>query len=335
MRKLQLAFLASSVLCLLTPSLASGQVIGNGSSFARDLITRWSDSFGAVVGTVSYEPNGSTAGVDAVSKQLSDFGVTDVPLTSVALNRLALKQVPLAASGVAIIVNLPDLASNNVTLKLNGNLLSAIYRGDIKDWDHPRIASANPGVSLPKVKIVPVWRADGSGQSFVLTSYIGRQDNEWRRGSVGVTSKMQSSLGMGVKGGRELLETVKKTKGAIGYDAFSGATSSGLQIVAMQNAAKQFVLPSAVSIAGALGEAVWSVGQGDANTADLDGSAGASTYPMAAIAYALIPLKPSATRKNATPFFAKAMKEGDAVAAKTGFVAIPEKIKKSLEVQLN
>jgi phosphate transport system substrate-binding protein len=270
-----------------------------------------------------------------VSKQNSDFGVTDVPLTSAALNRLALKQIPLAASGVAVIVNLPELAANGITLRLNGSLLSAIYRGDVKDWDHQRIANINPGVNLPKVKIVPVWRADGSGQSFVLTSYIGRQDSEWRRGTVGISTKMQSTLGVGVKGGRELLETVRNTKGAIGYDALSGALSSGLQIAAMQNAAKQFVLPNTASIASALTEAVWSVGSGDANIADLDGSAGAGTYPMAAVAYALIPIKPPATRKSATPFFAKSLKEGDSVAAKTGFVAVPEKIKKSIETQLN
>lgn len=332
MRKIYSALLTVS---LFTPMAVSAQTVGNGSSFARDLINRWSDSYGAAVGNVTYEPNGSTAGIDAVSKQTSDFGVTDVPLTSAALNRLALKQIPLAASGVAVIVNLPELASNSVTLRLNGNLLSAIYRGDIKEWDHPKIANANPGVSLPKVKIVPVWRADGSGQSFVLTSYIARQDQEWRRGAVGVSTKMQSTLGIGAKGGRELLDTVKKTKGAIGYDALSGALSSGLQIAAMQNSAKQFVVPNAASIASAMSEAVWSVGQGDANIADLDGSAGAATYPMAAIAYALMPIKPAAVRKNATPFFAKSLKEGDAVATKAGFVAIPEKIKKSIETQLN
>jgi phosphate transport system substrate-binding protein len=332
MRKLYSVLLTIS---LFTPMAVSAQVAGNGSSFARELVNRWSDSFGVAVGNVTYEPNGSTAGIDSVSKQTSDFGVTDVPLTSAALNRLALKQIPLAASGVAVIVNLPELNTNNATLRLNGSLLSAIYRGDIKDWDHPRIATANPGVSLPKVKIVPVWRMDGSGQSYVLTSYIGRQDTEWRRGAVGTSTKMQSPLGLGVKGGRELLDTVKKTKGAIGYDALSGALSSGLQIAAMQNAAKQFVLPNAASIAGALSEAVWSVGQGDANIADLDGSAGAATYPMAAVAYALVPVKPAATRKNATPFFAKSLKEGDAVTAKAGFVAIPEKIKKSIEAHLN
>jgi ABC-type phosphate transport system substrate-binding protein len=72
------------VLSLSIPNFVSAQVTGNGSSFARELINRWSESFGAIVGNVSYEPNGSTAGIDAVSKQNSDFGVTDVPLTSVS-----------------------------------------------------------------------------------------------------------------------------------------------------------------------------------------------------------------------------------------------------------
>jgi hypothetical protein len=38
------------VLSLSIPNFVSAQVTGNGSSFARELINRWSESFGAIVG---------------------------------------------------------------------------------------------------------------------------------------------------------------------------------------------------------------------------------------------------------------------------------------------
>jgi phosphate transport system substrate-binding protein len=304
-------------LLLSIPLMVQAQVSGNGSSFARELIGNWSKSYGDSVGGVQYEANGSAAGVDSVSKSLSDFGVTDVPLNYATISRLGVKQIPLAASGVAIITNLPELGAT--PLKLDGRLLIGIYKGEITSWDDAKIAAVNKDIKLPKLKITPLWRKDGSGQSFVFSSYLSRNDAAWRRAN-----------GKSVTGGKEMISTIASVKGAIGYDAYAGALKSGLNIAAMQNAAKQYVAPNNASIASALQQAKWSLGASDTNEGDLDGVTGDATYPMAAIAYALIPSKPAVGKKSVSPFFAKAFSLGQSDATKAGFVLIPENVKKAV-----
>jgi phosphate transport system substrate-binding protein len=319
-------FAATLLLASLT-TLAQAQVAGNGSSFARELIAGWSKSYGDTVGGIQYEANGSAAGVDAVTKNTTDFGITDVPLTYATISKLGIKQIPLAASGVAIVINLSDLG--NEVINLDGRLLLGIYKGEITSWDDPKIAAANRDLKLPKVKITPVWRADGSGQSYVFTSYLGRSDSSWNR-SNGATLNVNFSAGRGVKGGKEMIEAVASTKGAIGYDALAGATKSALKIVAIQNASKKYVQPNEKSITNALQQAKWSLGATDTNQGDLDGVSGDAAYPMAAIAYALIPPKPATGKKSPNAFFAKAMAQGQADATKAGFVLVPENVKKAI-----
>lgn len=71
--------------------------------------------------------------------------------------------------GVVLAVNIPWLKSGE--LVLDGKTLGDIYLGKIKKWDDEAIAKLNPGLKLPSQNIAVVRRADGSGTSFVFTSY--------------------------------------------------------------------------------------------------------------------------------------------------------------------
>ena len=61
-------------------------------------------------------------------------------------------------------------------LNLNGTVLAQIYTGKITKWNDPAIAALNKGVSLPATPIVTLHRADGSGSTFLFTSYLNAQD---------------------------------------------------------------------------------------------------------------------------------------------------------------
>jgi phosphate transport system substrate-binding protein len=296
---------------------AQAQVTGAGSSLVRDLMTNWISQYGAASGGVSYDPAGSSAGLARASDQSVDFGATDVPLTTAALRQAGLRQLPIAATAVAIIVNLPEL--NGKTIKLNGDILADIYQGSIKEWNHSQIATSNPGVALPNKPIVPIWRADGSGQSYALSAYMARGSAKWRR-NFAATSNLSLNVGKGVRGGQAMLDAVKTTLGAIGYEPLGAAQKSGLVIAELQNAASKSIAPNAGSIAVALDSAKWSQ---DNNSADLDGSAGPGTYPLTAITYALLPATLKADRKNALPFIQTAIAQGDALAKQAGFVPLP------------
>jgi phosphate transport system substrate-binding protein len=307
-------------------STCYAQLSGAGSSFARDLMTRWSTTYGASVGGVIYEAVGSSRGIEHVKANEVDFGVSDVPLTIAALRQANLKQIPLAASAVVVAINLPEL--DGQVLRLHGDILASIYTGKIDKWNHSQIATANPGVKLPDRAIVPLWRSDGSGQSYVFSAYLSRASVTWRR-TLGTANQLKGLSGRGVVGGAVMLATLRSTPGAIGYEGVGAVRTAGLAMASLRNAADQFVAPSTSSINEALLKARWSFDNTE-NAADLDASAGATSYPMAAVVYALVPVTASAQRKDATGFLVRATQQGDADVTAAGFLPLPAAAKASV-----
>ena len=296
---------------------AQAQVAGTGSSLVRELMTSWSTQYGPASGGATYEASGSSVGVARATEQSVDFGVSDVPLTATALRQAGLRQVPLAGAAVAVVVNLPELGSRAV--KLNGDILADIYQGNITTWNHTQIVAFNPGTPMPNRAIVPIWRADGSGQSHVFSTYLSRGNPKWRR-VVGSTNTLNLTAGRGAKGGAAMLEAVKATPGAVGYDSLGAAQKAGLGIAELLNGSGKTVAPNAASIAEAMDKAQWAK---DSNAADLDGSAGPGAYPMAAVPYALIPVAVKTGRKSALPFLQASVAQGDAQVRQAGFSPLP------------
>jgi phosphate transport system substrate-binding protein len=314
-------WLTLAVIGLSAIGSAQAQLTGAGSSLVRDLMARWSEQHAAASGGMSYDAVGSSAGVSRVREQSVDFGVSDIPLTGSALQQAGLRQVPLAGAAVAIIINLPEL--NGRPVKLTGDILSEIYGGSITQWNHSQLTAVNPGLPLPNRAIVPIWRADGSGQSYVLSTYLSRYNSKWRR-TPGPTSSLALSVGRGVRGGQAMIEALKSTVGAIGYESLGAAQSSGLVIAEMRNASDRFVGPSVNAINEAVTQARW---LNDSLSADLDGGQGAGSYPLSAIAYALVPVTPRAGKRSALPFLQAAISNGDAQVRQTGFVPLPANAK--------
>jgi phosphate transport system substrate-binding protein len=322
MKKL-LSCVALVMACVSTA--ADAQMTAGGSTFARRLMESWTQAHGGVVGGATYEAIGSTAGITRLTAGTLDLAVSDVPLTTAGLKQAGVKQVPLAASGVAVLVNLPEL--NGQPLKLSGLVVSAIFTGQVARWNHSMITAINPGVTLPNRAIVPIWREDGSGQSYALSTYLSRGDSRWR-GAQGTTSTLSGLAGRPVKGGAAMLEAIRTTAGAIGYDAFTAAPPAGLVAASMQNAAQKYVAPSAGTIGTALAQARWSFEYGD-NAADLDASPGADSYPICAVAYAVYPVKLAAGKRSVVPFLERVNASGDVQVAPAGFLPLPTQVKAS------
>jgi phosphate transport system substrate-binding protein len=312
------------VFLVLGSSSAFAQVNGAGSTFAKDLVEAWAVAHGASAGGVKYDAVGSGAGVLRVKERAIDFGVTDVPLTAAALGEASLKQLPLAASAVAVVVNLPML--NSKPLRMSGSVLGDIYRGTINTWNDPEIVALNPGLALPTLAIVPVWRKDSSGQAYAVASYMARYNRQWRRTN-SVDTRWSGRVGRGVEG-REMLQTVASTPGAIGFAALGAAAAvKGLGIAELRNIDKGFVAPSEQSISETLATADWSLGEKGNNAVDLDASPGVGAYPITTVSYALVPLVPVVGRRNAAAFIAQAVNNGDQQAQQTKFVPLPAKVK--------
>jgi phosphate transport system substrate-binding protein len=135
-------------------------------------------------------------------------------------------------------------------LKFTGDVLADIYLGNIKNWNDPRLAKANPGVKFPDEEIVVVHRSDGSGTTYIFTDYLGKVSSAWKD-KVGKGTSVNWPAGLGGKGNEGVSGMVKQTEGSLGYVELIYAVSNKMPYGSVQNAAGSFVKASLESVTAA------------------------------------------------------------------------------------
>jgi phosphate transport system substrate-binding protein len=153
------------------------------------------------------------------------------------------------------------------SLRLDTLTLSQVLNGTINKWNDAKIAALNPGLTLPNTTITVVSRADTSGSTGNLKTYLNK--NLTALGTSGSTAAIKALAnaqkvkwtsggqtqadefargGIGATGSPALVKAVGDANGRIGYADLSDVTSD-LTIVTMQNVAGQWVKPTAASAA--------------------------------------------------------------------------------------
>ena len=202
------------------------QITGAGATFPAPVYAKWGEAAKAATGIeLNYQAIGSGGGQNQIINRTVDFGASDAPVESAQLQPNHLLQFPTVMGAVVPIVNLPGIDAN--TVKLTGELLADIYLGRIVKWNDPRLVEANRGVTLPNLAIAPVYRADGSGTTFVFTSYLSAVSPEWKA-QVGAATSVKWAAGNGAKGNDGVAATVKQVRGGIGYVENAYATQNKL-----------------------------------------------------------------------------------------------------------
>ena len=166
------AALVSALLGAAVPARADTTLTETGSTLILPLFKAWAADYAASHPgvTVTTEGTGSAEGIDKALAGAVEIGTSDAYLSDdQADQHPTLVDVPMAISAVTLAYDLPDLKA---ALKLDGPTLAGIYDGSIKFWDDKAIGAMNPGVALPHDAIVPVHRAEGSGDTFVFTQYL-------------------------------------------------------------------------------------------------------------------------------------------------------------------
>ena len=156
-------------------------------------------------------------------------------------------QIPWALAATVVSYNVPGVKAH---IQLTGSALANIFLGQITNWNDPKIKKLNPKAPLPDLKITPVYRSDGSGDTFVFTDYLTQVSEPWRA-NVGNATQVQFPTGVGAKGNDGVAGVIKSTSGAIGYVSLSYDFANGLQYALLRNAAGQFPAPSIASISEA------------------------------------------------------------------------------------
>jgi phosphate transport system substrate-binding protein len=302
---------------------ASGtQITGAGSTFVYPVLSAWAADYQKQSGTaVNYQSIGSGGGISQVEAGTVDFGATDQPLASDELAKNNLAQFPVIVGGIVPVVNIPGIDAGK--LRLTGPILADIYQGKIKNWNDPSIVKINPGVNLPNSAIATVHRSDGSGTTFNFTHYLSQVSPAWKAGP-GEGKTVAWVGGVGGKGNEGVAGYVKQLPNSLGYVEYAYVVQNHMAYTLIQNAAGQFVAPSADAFAAAASTADWKNAK-DFNFV-MTNAPGAQAYPIAASTFILLPRQPKdKTRSDAAvSFFKYALEHGQDQAKKLDYVPLPD-----------
>ena len=303
------------------PTASTGQITGAGSTFVYPVLAAWSGDYAKQTGqAVNYQSIGSGGGVSQIKAGTVDFGATDQPLEPKELAEAGLAQFPVVIGGVVPVLNIPGIAPGQ--LKLTGPLLADIYAGKVKKWNDPAIGTINAGVALPNADIAVVHRSDGSGTSFNFTHYLSQVSPAWKAGP-GEGKSVDWPVGVGGKGNEGVAGYVKQIPNSIGYVEYAYVLQNNMAFAQLQNAAGNFVAPSAESFQAAAASADWK------NAKDfflvMTNAPGASAYPITATTFILLHRQPKDKARSdaALNFFRWALKDGQAQAQKLDYVPLP------------
>ena len=316
---------AALMLGAATFAQAAGTISGAGATFPAPVYAKWAEAYRAQTGaSLNYQAIGSGGGIKQINASTVDFGATDKPLKPDDLATGGLSMFPTVIGGVAPVVNLPGFKPGQ--LKMNGPVLADIYRGVIKKWNDPLIAKFNPGVALPNMPITVVHRSDGSGTTFVFTTYLSMKAAHWAS-EVGANDAVSWPTGLGGKGNDGVAAFVKQTPGAIGYVEYAYAKQNAMTYALMQNKAGVYVTPEAKNFAAAAANAKWSSAPGFYLL--LLDQPGADAWPITAATFILVHTKQSdaAKGREVLAFFDWCYKNGDAAAAQLDYVSLPPAVK--------
>lgn len=267
---------------------SAGPLVGAGSTLVAPLMSKWqSDYASSSEETVTYGAIGSGGGIDQITSRTVDFGASDAPLTEEQFEEAnGVVQIPWALSGTVPAYNVSGAPKD---LKLNGEVLADIYLGSITSWDDPAIAKLNPGASLPSTKITPVYRSDGSGDTFAFTNYLSTVDPEFSS-KVGTSTEVKFPTGVGAEKNDGVSAAISQTDGAIGYVGLAYALSNELSMPLVENSAGEFPEPGVESVEAAA-DAVTKIGpDNEISLAELPKSA-KGAYPISTYTYVIAPLE--------------------------------------------
>lgn len=304
-----------------TGNALATDITGAGATFPYPIYAKWAAAYKEATGTgVNYQSIGSGAGIAQIKAGTIDFGASDKPLEAADLAGAGLLQFPAIIGGVVPVMNLEGIAPGQ--LVLSGAVLADIYLGRIRRWNDKAIAELNPGAPLPATGITVVRRSDGSGTSFLWTDYLAKASPAWKR-EVGAGAAVAWPEGVGGKGNEGVAAYVQRIKGSIGYVEFAYAKRNRMRHVALLDREGGIVQPGDAAFRAAAANANWSGTPGFGVV--LTDQPGSGSWPVTGASFILMHTKQERPERGAevTRFFDWAFRNGQAMAAELGYVALP------------
>jgi len=302
----------------------AADISGAGATFPYPIYAKWASAYKGVSGVgLNYQSIGSGGGIAQIKAKTVTFGASDMPMQPAQLNQLGLVQFPTVIGGVVPVINVKGVKAGQ--LALDGATLAKIYLGQITRWDDPAIKKLNPGVNLPGQAIAVVHRSDGSGTTFIFSTYLSRVSADWKN-NVGASTSVDWPVGIGAKGNEGVAGNVAQTAGSIGYVEYAYAVQNHLTYTNMINKDGKLVQPTLASFGAAGAHADWNQAARNNFYIILVDQPGADSWPITATTYILMYKQPSdpAASADVLKFFKWSYANGDDMAKSLIYVPLPD-----------
>ena len=251
------------------------QLSGAGATFPLPFYNVVFEQFAEVNGdAVAYGGIGSGGGVRNLRDKIVDFAGSDAFLSEKEISDMnPVIHIPTCMGAVVLAYNLEGVDE----LRLTGDVIANIFAGEIKMWNDERIKELNPQALLPNEAIIPVFRSDGSGTTFVFTDYLNKVSPMWAS-RFGAGKSVNFPAGQAAKGNPGVAGVIKQTKNSIGYVGSEYAFAQKIAYAKIQNQQGEFVAPSSASISASASGEIPSDTRASITNSDAKGAYPISTF---------------------------------------------------------
>jgi len=220
-------------------SCATGSLRSSGSTAQGKVMEQWISDFNSKCDAKlnAYGGGGSGKGIaDFIANQV-DFAGSDSALNADQASQAKSTRcagndainLPMVTGPIALAYNLSGVDK----LILTPEVLAGIFGGTIANWNDPKIAAVNPGVTLPNLAIQAVHRAEDSGTTENFTKYLAAAaGGEW---TAAPGKSWTAPGGVAAQGSDGVSKQIKSTVGSIGYVEWGFAQDDGLSVAQIDN----------------------------------------------------------------------------------------------------
>ena len=256
------------------------ELSGAGATFPLPFYNVIFEKFAEANGdAVAYGGIGSGGGVRNLRDKIVDFAGSDAFLSEKEMSDMnPVIHVPTCMGAVVVAYNLEGVDK----LNLSGELIADIFAGEVKMWNDPRLKALNPDAVLPAEAIIPVFRSDGSGTTFVFTDYLTKVSPMWAN-KFGAGKSVNFLSGQAAKGNPGVAGVISQTKNSIGYVGSEYAFAQKIPYARIENQHGEMVEPTAETISAAASGEIPSDTRTSITNSDATGA-----YPIATFTWMVI-----------------------------------------------
>ena len=323
---MKLRLIAAVLTVVLTGAAGAQNINAAGATFPYPIYNKWFTEYAQAHPNVhiNYQSIGSGGGIKQVSEGTVDFGASDMPMTDqqLAETKVKVEHIPTVLGAVVPVYNIPGVSKD---LNFTGEEMADIYLGKITKWNDPRLVKDNAGANLPDKAILPVYRSEGSGTTFVFTDYLSKVSPEWAS-KVGKNTSVKWPAGIGAKGNEGVAGMVRQTSGSFGYVELIYALQNKMAYGAVKNQAGKFLQGSPDGVTAAAGAAAKTM-PADYRVS-ITNASGAASYPISSFTYLLIPKQFADPAKGAAvkDFLTWMLVHGESETAGMGYAPLPAQV---------